>query len=317
MKKIIVGVLAIGVVVGIFIYVTKNKETSESVNNNSTTTPNGVVKETGSPKDATYTIEGEKVTLKNGVSSVPSVNGSSAMIVTKYFGNEVKHDFDGDGRIDSAFILTQNGGGTGTFYYVVAALNKPNGYVGGEAIYLGDRIAPQTMEMSQNKSTPNVIVVNYADRKPTDSFTTPPSVGKSIWLLLDTKTMQFGEVEQNFSGEADISKMTLGMKTWNWVMAEYNDGRVITPKTANKFTLAFKSGGVFSASTDCNGIGGNYKVTGTSIAMTKMISTLMYCDGSQEAEFRQMLENSSSYHFTSKGELILDLKFDSGSVIFR
>jgi hypothetical protein len=149
-----------------------------------------------SPKDATYVIDGQSVTLVGGVSSVPAAPGSASMITTQYFGNEVVHDFDGDGRPDTAFILTQNTGGSGTFYYVVAALNKINGYIGSNAVLLGDRIAPETVEMSQNPATPDVIVVNYADRKPEDSFVIPPSVGKSIWLKLDINTMQFGEVTQ-------------------------------------------------------------------------------------------------------------------------
>jgi hypothetical protein len=45
--------------------------------------------------------------------------------------------------------------------------------------------------------------------------------------------------------------------------------------------------------------------------------TKMYCEGSQESVFTGLLENTHSYHFTSKGELIFNLKFDSGSVIFR
>lgn len=47
-----------------------------------------------------------------------------------------------------------------------------------------------------------------------------------------------------------------------------------------------------------------------------MISTKMFCEGSQETVFAELITNSSGYHFSNKGELILDLKFDSGSVIF-
>jgi hypothetical protein len=44
----------------------------------------------------------------------------------------------------------------------------------------------------------------------------------------------------------------------------------------------------------------------------------MYCgEGSQENEFVQILTNTSTYHVTSREELIFDLKFDSGSVMFR
>lgn len=270
-----------------------------------------------SPKNATYIIEGESVILVNGVSVSPAAPGSASKVTTQYFGNEVMHDLDGDGREDTVFLLTQNMGGSGTFYYVVAALNKENGYVGGEGLLLGDRIAPQTTEMSKNPNTPNVIVVNYADRNAGESFAVRPSVGKSIWLKLDTKTMQFGQVEQNFSGEADPNRMTLGMKTWNWVSTTYNDGKTVKPAALNKFTLTFKDAKTFSATTDCNSIGGEYMINQGAIAFSKMFSTKMYCEGSQEQDFTKMLEQAQIYLFTSKGELVFDLRYDSGSMIFR
>ena len=264
-------------------------------------------------KNATYIIGGEKVTLKDGVSKVSAAPGSASFTTTTYFGNEVKTDFDLDGREDIAFLLTQNTGGSGTFYYLVAALNKENGYVGTEAIFLGDRIAPQTTELKEN----NIIVVNFAERKPGESYSEVPSVGKSLWFKLDTAQLQFGEVVQNFEGEVDINKMSLGMKTWNWVETRYNDGKIVYPKKANKFTITFSKDKRFSLTTDCNAMSGEYVVTGKSIKFQKIISTLMACEGSQEEDFSKMIQDSNEYIFTNKGELVLNIKYDSGSVIFK
>lgn len=268
-------------------------------------------------KNATYTIEGEQVTLRDGVAEVEAAPDSATKITTRYFGNEVRADLNNDGREDVVFLLTNDGGGSGTFYYVVAALTTPNGYVGSDAFLLGDRIAPQTTEMSQNPAHQNVVVVNYAERAPGEPMTAQPSVGKSVWLKLDPTTLQWGEVAQNFPGEADPARMSLGMKTWVWQSALYNDGRKLTPKRVGAFTLTFKNDGTFSAATDCNGVGGKYTATGTTLAFEQMMSTLMYCDGSQEKDFQSILSGTAGYHFTSKGELILDLKFDSGSAVFR
>ncbi|MES2213865.1 MAG: META domain-containing protein [Patescibacteria group bacterium] len=231
---------------------------------------------------------------------------------TQYFGNEAREDLDADGDEDVVFLITYDGRGSGTFYYLVGALKNDTGYVGTQVALIGDRIAPQTTEKGPNKS----VIVNYADRAPGEPFTTSPSHGKSIRFLLDTQTMSFGEVAQNFEGEADPSRMNLEMKKWVWISALYNDGREVKPKTAGIFTLSFNKG-KFSATTDCNGVGGNYNANGTNLIFTNMISTLMFCEGSQESEFTQLLTNTSGYHFTSKGELILDLKFDSGSVVFK
>jgi hypothetical protein len=48
-----------------------------------------------------------------------------------------------------------------------------------------------------------------------------------------------------------------------------------------------------------------------------MYATKKYCEGSQEGAFSKLLTNSTSYLFTSKGELILEIKFDSGTATFR
>lgn len=266
-------------------------------------------------KDAEYIINGERVKLTNGKSEVEAAPGSASKITTTYFGNEVIGDFDADGRQDVAFILTQNTGGSGTFYYIVAALNTARGYVGSEALLLGDRIAPQTTERGEGK----IIIVNYADRAPGEPFTVQPSVGKSLWLLLDVNSMQFGEVVQNFEGEADPSRMSLGMKPWVWLSALYNDERVVKPAKPGVFVLTFGSDGTFTAKTDCNSMAGSYTANSANgtIAFTEIASTLMYCEGSQEQVFASLLETTSGYHFTSRGELILDLKFDSGSAVFN
>lgn len=158
-------------------------------------------------KNATYIIEGEPVTLNNGLSEIEATSNSTTKIITRYFGNEVKHDFNDDDSEDVAFLLTQETGGSGIFFYLVAALNTPEGYLGSEAIFLGDRIAPQTTGIDEGITSvgtnrQNVIVVNYAIRLPDEPFTTQPSIGKSIWLKLDPITMQFVEVEQNFEGES-------------------------------------------------------------------------------------------------------------------
>lgn len=124
-------------------------------------------------------------------------------------------------------------------------------------------------------------------------------------------------IAENPEGEADPSRMTLQMKTWDWVNALYNDERVITPKKSNAFTVTFKNDGTFSAKTDCNSMSGTYTANDGKITFGPIAMTKMYCEGSQEREFAQLLENASGYHFTGRGQLILDQKFDSGTATFR
>ncbi len=130
--------------------------------------------------NASYIVEGTVVTFKDGISSVPAAPGSASMVVTKYFGNSASGDLNGDGLADVAFLITQNPGGSGTFYYVVAALKTAGGYTGTNAVLLGDRIAPQTTEVKKGE-----IVVNYAERKAGEPMTTQPSVGVSKYFKIE------------------------------------------------------------------------------------------------------------------------------------
>lgn len=152
-------------------------------------------------KNASYVIDGRRVQLVNGVAIDDMVPGSAAKITTRYFGNDFQTDLNGDGWDDIVFVVTQDRGGSGTFYYAVAALNTVNGYQGSDGYYLGDRIVPQTTTLSPNPRHKYVVVLNYADRKPDEPMSAQPSVAKSVYLKLDAQRMQWANVEPNFEGE--------------------------------------------------------------------------------------------------------------------
>lgn len=137
-------------------------------------------------QNATFEVEGVPVSLVNGVSEIEAAPGSANKIVTKYFGNEAFEDLNGDGKEDVAFLITQNGGGSGTFYYIVAAVQTETGYQGTTAVLLGDRIAPQTTQIEDGQ-----IVVNYAIQKRDDPLTAQPSIGVSKRIkVLDGKLVE-------------------------------------------------------------------------------------------------------------------------------
>ena len=131
-------------------------------------------------KNGTYMIGGQPVELVDGVSEISVSSSSASKIVTKYFGNDALGDLNGDATPDAAFILTQNSGGSGTFYYVVAALMFADGYYGTNAVLLGDRIAPQTTGIKDGQ-----VIVNYADRKEGEPMTAKPSVGVSKYFKVE------------------------------------------------------------------------------------------------------------------------------------
>ncbi len=153
-------------------------------------------------RNAEYMVEGQRITLADGLAKADTSPASASRIITRYFGNELKTDLNDDGREDVVFLLTQQRGGSGTFFYAVAALNTKAGYLGSDGYLLGDRIAPQTTAISRNPRHKNVVVVSYADRRPDEPMTVQPSVGKSVYLKLDAESVRWGVVVADFEGES-------------------------------------------------------------------------------------------------------------------
>ncbi len=128
-------------------------------------------------KNGTYFIDNQPITLINGVAETELAPGSTSKQVTRFFGNQVDLDLNADGLVDSAFLLQQGNGGSGIFYYVVAAIKTKSGYTGTNAIFLGDRIAPQSTSIDPNNSSQ--FIVNYADRKANEPMSSVPTIGVS------------------------------------------------------------------------------------------------------------------------------------------
>src|SRR3989338_5441790 len=136
------------------------------------------------PKNIAYEIEGESIPLKDGSYETEAAPDSVEIVTTEYFGNDVTGDFNNDGTQDAAFILTQGGGGTGVFYYVVVALKTTEGYQGTNGIALGDRIAPQNLNWRNGE-----IVANYADRTASESYADEPTLGVSKYFKVQGRQL--------------------------------------------------------------------------------------------------------------------------------
>jgi hypothetical protein len=131
------------------------------------------------PLEATYSIEGDLITLSAGQAQRPVLPGSAEKIETRVFGSPERGDLDGDGDEDAALVLLHRTGGTGTFYYVAAALQGAEGYIGTRAVLLGDRVAVQAVQIRNG-----VVRVNYAVRRAAESMAIAPSVGRTKYLTL-------------------------------------------------------------------------------------------------------------------------------------
>ena len=140
------------------------------------------------PTNATYIIDGNPVTLVNGSAEVSAAPGSASTVKTMIFGRPMIGDLNKDGVQDAALLLVQDPGGSGTFYYIAAALNEGNVAKGTNAILLGDRIAPQTLELRNGQ-----VIVNYAIRKPGEPMSTQPSQGVSKYFNVENGVLVEGK----------------------------------------------------------------------------------------------------------------------------
>jgi heat shock protein HslJ len=95
------------------------------------------------------------------------------------------------------------------------------------------------------------------------------------------------------------------VKTLDDVGPAAQSASIITPTQANAFTLTFTSEGNVNGRTDCNSFGGTYSLDEYNrLRFGSMMSTLMYCENSQEQEFISMLKDSLVY--IAEDELILE-----------
>jgi hypothetical protein len=111
------------------------------------------------PGEATYRVEQEVVSLVAGNSERNAAAGSAARVVITIIGEPVSGDLNGDGTPDAAVWLLRQAGGTGSFFYVAAALNMSGRYSGTNAVFVGDRIEPEALTIRKG-----VLSIRYSDR---------------------------------------------------------------------------------------------------------------------------------------------------------
>jgi len=270
------------------------------------------VQRAADPRNAIYLIDGAPITLIDGAADEPAAARSSSRVITRIWGEPVMADLSGDGVDDAVLILTHSTGGSGTFYYLAAAIASVDGYSGTTVVLLGDRIEPKAIEVREGN-----VSVRFMERGVGESFADAPTVERARDFMYESGKAQLVEVAHGFESDADPNGMTLGMHTWTWIETVYNNDTVKQPAEKEAFTLTFVEGRVQGA-TDCNRFSGAYSVDDRKIQFDdKMAMTKMYCEGSQEAEFVKMLLEVRSYFFTDEGELIFEIKFDSGIMRFR
>ncbi|MBX4206341.1 hypothetical protein KW784_00955 [Candidatus Parcubacteria bacterium] len=164
MKKFLLLIIALAVLAGSYYW--KKAPSKPAADPTSTTVGAGFEPDSSS---ATFEIDGEKVTLSGGHGSSAGTDGiatETEILDEKAFG-----DLNGDSKSDSVILLARSGGGSGVFVYAAAFVSGTLGYKGTEVIFLGDRIAPQSVSISNGVAT-----VKFLDRKEGEAFAAEPTV---------------------------------------------------------------------------------------------------------------------------------------------
>jgi hypothetical protein len=127
--------------------------------------------------NATYTIEGEEVTLVNGRAEVEAAPGSASKNVYMMQAGETEDgDLNGDGKEDDgAGVVVMSGAGSGTFYYAVAYVDGK----GTNGVLIGDRINVDDVSIENG-----VIEIEYLDRAETAAMADAPTVEKKMMFIV-------------------------------------------------------------------------------------------------------------------------------------
>lgn len=123
------------------------------------------------------TIGDQIFTLADGVAT-KDVSGSTETV--RVVGDPVTGDASGDGEPDTALLLADDPGGSGTFYYAVLAIEDGGSWRATNALPLGDRIKPERIQYADGQ-----FVYHFLERKPDEPMTAPPTVENSVPVRLD------------------------------------------------------------------------------------------------------------------------------------
>lgn len=130
-------------------------------------------------------------------------------------------------------------------------------------------------------------------------------------------TAQTEEDASAEDGSTEAAANELTAVVWQWQRTQMNDDTTTIPATPANYTLNFAADGSVAIQADCNSGSGSYTQEANLLTFGAIATTLMACpDESQADAYLQQLNQVGSYFITEEGNLILEIQFDSGSMIF-
>ena len=137
------------------------------------------------PSNATFVFDDGSISLSSGKYETKITSGSALTEEIDLMDKFGYGDINQDGKNDTALLLAQYGGGSGVFIYVAAYVSGPVSYKGSDAIFIGDRIAPQSLSIDGK-----TITVKYLDRGPNDPFSAEPTISTTKQFIYQSGKLQ-------------------------------------------------------------------------------------------------------------------------------
>ncbi|MDP4009017.1 MAG: hypothetical protein Q8P71_01145 [bacterium] len=126
------------------------------------------------PSNATFIFEDGPITLSGGKATQTVSPDSGFLEEISLTKVQDLGDINEDNRDDAVVLIERIGGGSGQFFYIAAFVSSGSSFKGTNAFYVGDRISPQSVDVSNG-----IITLKYLDRSAEEPFAASPTIPAS------------------------------------------------------------------------------------------------------------------------------------------
>jgi len=248
-------------------------------------------------------VYGEKpVILIHGEYRAPAAPGASSEIIIKLTDKRAFGTLNG--KDVGVVIFTTSTGGSGTFYELALLSRNKDGWINTDVVLLGDREKVEAIALVADRIDIQMLVHGPKDPQccPTQKVTKRFAIqGERLVAATESNTE---------------SNQLIG-PVWAWNNSRYNNDTKTEPAKPENYTVQFQKNGRINIKADCNLKAGNYTLSGKQLSIRVGRSTRVACEpGSFENAFVRDLTAATNYFF-KEGVLYIDLKFDSGTMVFK
>jgi heat shock protein HslJ len=253
-------------------------------------------------KNAEYRgIYAEAIRLADGkYEGEPFVEGGASRPTVAFINVYAFGDLDDDGLDDAVVVLVENSGGSGSFVYLAAVLNRDGNPENVATQFLGDRGQVQSLSIAGGE-----ITVNLATHGPDDPMCCPSQQEVQVYALQGNELVQL-------STQGDLDITGVAWQWWGLVETE-PAAQSIVPNSEN-YTLVLQPDGSLHVKADCNVVGGAYTLEDDALAIELGPSTMAFCgEASLDRQYLEWLGSVESY--TLEDDQLI-LKASTGNMIF-